>query len=161
MTVTAGFPGESNPNFPRNKSYRDNTVVKSIKKKKKVPIGGYPRITRVIQGSGEQRQTGSSAAPGVLDLHGRSLSCERVSAGSASRSGDVVVYVKDINQPGLPTPFYSVLVSSSVFMAHSTIFHFINSPDTSPLFHSVLPVLFLPYWSFQLYPAVRSCGSRN
>ena len=36
-------------------------------------------------------------------------------------------------------------------MALSTVFLSINSPDNSPLSHSVLPVLFLPYWSFQLY----------
>ena len=47
--------------------------------------------------------------------------------------------------------FYSVLVSVSVFMALSTVFHSINFPDNSPLSHSVLPVLLLPYWSFQLY----------
>ena len=45
----------------------------------------------------------------------------------------------------------NVLVSISVFTALSTVFHSINSPDNSPLsHHSVLPVLFLPYWSFQL-----------
>ena len=41
-------------------------------------------------------------------------------------------------------PFYSVLVSISAFMALSTVFHSINSPDNSP-------VLSLPYWSLQLY----------
>ena len=56
-------------------------------------------------------------------------------AGSPSRGGDVTVYVCDINQPSLPTPFYSVLVSISVFMALSTVFHSINSPDNSPLSH--------------------------
>ena len=70
--------------------------------------------------------------------------------GSPSRGGDVVVYVFDINQPSLPTPFYSVLVSISVFMALSTVFHSIHSPDNSPLSHSVLPVLIQPYCSFQL-----------
>ena len=35
-------------------------------------------------------------------------------------------------------------------MALSPVFHSINSPDNSPLSHSVLPVLFLLYWSFQL-----------
>ena len=39
----------------------------------------------------------------------------------------------DINQPSLPTPFYFDFVSISVFMALSTVFHFINSPDNSPL----------------------------
>ena len=61
------------------------------------------------------------------------------------------VYVFDINQPSLSTPFYSVLVSISVFMALWTVFHSINSPDNSPLSHSVLPILFLPYWSFQTH----------
>ena len=59
--------------------------------------------------------------------------------------------VKDINQPSFPAPVYSVLVFISVFMALSTVFHSINSSDNSPLSHSVLPVLILPYWSFQLY----------
>ena len=36
---------------------------------------------------------------------------------SPSRGGDVAVYVFDINQPSLPTPFYSVLVSISIFVA--------------------------------------------
>ena len=47
--------------------------------------------------------------------------------------------------------FYSVLVSISVFIVLSTVFHSINSPDNSPFSDSVLPVLSLPYWSFQLY----------
>ena len=51
----------------------------------------------------------------------------------------------------LSTPIYSVFVSISVDMAVSPVFHFINSPDNSPLSHSVLPVLFLPCWSFQLH----------
>ena len=71
-------------------------------------------------------------------------------AGSPYGGGDVKVYVFDINQPSSPTPFYSVLVSISVLMALSFIFHSISSPDNSSLSHSVLPVLFLPYWSFQL-----------
>ena len=75
---------------------------------------------------------------------------DRVPACSPSRDGDVTVYVCDINQPSLPTPFHSVLVSDSVFMAFSTLFHSKNSPGNSPFSHSVLPVFFLPYWSFQL-----------
>ena len=51
----------------------------------------------------------------------------------------------------VPTPFYSLLVSISVLMALSTVFHSMNSPDNSPLYRwSVLPVLFLPHWSFPL-----------
>ena len=63
-----------------------------------------------------------------------------VPAGSPSCSGDVTVYVPDINQPSLPTPLYCVLVSVSVFMALSTVFHSINSPNNSLLSHSVLRV---------------------
>ena len=58
-------------------------------------------------------------------------------------------FMSDINKPSLPTPLYSVLVSVSVFMALSTVFHSVNSPDNSPFSHSVLPVLSLCYWSFQ------------
>ena len=72
-------------------------------------------------------------------------------AGLPSRGGDVADYVFDINQPSLPTPSCSVLVSISVFMALSTVFHSINSPNNSLLSHSVLPVLFLPHWYFQVY----------
>ena len=50
-------------------------------------------------------------------------------------------FMSDINQPSLPTPFYSVLVSISVCMALSTVFHSINPPDNSPFSHSVLVVL--------------------
>ena len=58
----------------------------------------------------------------------------------------------DINQQSLPIPFfYSVPASVYVFMAHSTVFQSINSPDNSAFSDSVLPVLSLPYWSLQLY----------
>ena len=73
------------------------------------------------------------------------LAVESVSAGSPLHGGDVMVYVKDINQMSLPTPFRSVLVSVSVVMALSTVFHSINSPDDSPFSHSILPILFLLY----------------
>ena len=66
-----------------------------------------------------------------------------VHTGSPSRGGHVAVYVIDVNQPSLPTPFYSVLLSISVFMALSTGFHSINSPDNSPFSRSVLSVLTL------------------
>ena len=63
-----------------------------------------------------------------------------VPTGSLSRGGGVAVSVKDVNQLSLPTPFCSALVSVSVFIALSAVFHSINSPDNSPLSHSVLPV---------------------
>ena len=37
-------------------------------------------------------------------------------------------------------------IECSAVVAHS-----INSSDNSPLSHCVLQVLFVPYWSFQLY----------
>ena len=82
-----------------------------------------------------------------------------VPSGSPSRGGDVTVYVFDINKPSLPAPSYSVLVSVSVFMSLSTVFHSINSLDNSPLSHSALSVLFLPYWSFQLDISLRKSPS--
>ena len=83
-----------------------------------------------------------------------------VRAGSPSRGGDVKVYVFDTHT-NLACPLlffffpffflFSVLVSISVFVALSAVFHFINSPDNSPISHSALPVLFLPHRSLQLY----------
>ena len=60
-------------------------------------------------------------------------------------------FMSDINQPSLPPPCCSVLVSVSIYMALSAVFYSINAPDNSPLSHSVLPVLFLLHCSFQLY----------
>ena len=70
-----------------------------------------------------------------------------VSAGSPARRGDVTVYVFDRNQflMSLTSPFYSLPLSFSVFIALSTVFYSINSPDNSPLSHSILPTLFLSY----------------
>ena len=65
--------------------------------------------------------------------------------------GDITVYVLDINQPSLPIPCYSVLVSVSVLTALSTVFHNTHSSDNASLSHSVLSVLFQPYRPFQLY----------
>ena len=94
----------------------------------------------------------SSCVPHLIPLHLVSISC---STDSSPRTHIHVVgtlrFKSNVNQPSLPTLFYSVLVSISVLMTLSTVFHSTNSPDNSPLSHSVLPVLFLPYWSFQLY----------
>ena len=78
------------------------------------------------------------------------LSLLLVPAASPSRGGDVVVYVRDTNQLSLLTPFHSVLVFISVLKALLTVFLSMNSPDNSPLSHSVLSVSILPYWSFKL-----------
>ena len=64
-------------------------------------------------------------------------------------AGDIsrVVYVFGINQPSLPTPSYSVLVSVSVFMALSTVFNSINSPDVCV----VVFFFFFFFWFRVLY----------
>ena len=77
-----------------------------------------------------------------------------VPTGLPSCGGNDAVDIFDINQPSLSTPFYSVLVSVSVFMALSSVFDSIESPDN--YFLTVLSVLFLPYWSFQLYISYES-----
>ena len=64
------------------------------------------------------------------------------------------IFFNLVNQSSLPTPFYSVLVSVSVFMALPTVFQSMNSP-TTPFSHSVLSVLFLPHRSIQLYISIK------
>ena len=54
-----------------------------------------------------------------------------VPEGWPSCGGNVAVYVFDINQPSLLAPFYSALVSVSVFRILSTVFLYLNSPDNS------------------------------
>ena len=76
--------------------------------------------------------------------------------GSPSRGGDVAVYVLDTNQPSLPAPFYSVPLSISAFVALSTVLHSINYFYNSLPSLFVLPVLYLAYWSFQLYISYES-----
>ena len=75
--------------------------------------------------------------PFIIALLKKKVPKTSVPTGTSSRGGDVTVYVPDINQPSLPTPFHSVLVSVSVLMVLSTVFYSINSPDSSPLSHSV------------------------
>ena len=88
----------------------------------------------------------------VANTSGSLTSCLQVPAGFPLHVvGMLRLMFLTVSQPSLPTPFCSLLVTVSVFMALSTLFHSINSPDSSPLSHSVLPVSFLPYWSFQLH----------
>ena len=76
------------------------------------------------------------------------LSDPCVPASSPSHGGDVAVYVFNISQPSLPTPFYSVLVSASVFMVLSTVFHSINYPNINQ------PSLPTPFYSALLSVSV-------
>ena len=77
----------------------------------------------------------------ILSLHIADIA-SFVPVGSPSRGGDVTVDVVNINQPNVPTPFYSVLVFLFVCMALSTVFHSVNLPDNSTFSHSVLRVIF-------------------
>ena len=77
----------------------------------------------------------------------------QVPADPPSRGGEVAVYIFDINQPNLPTPFFFKFCSCTYFCLNGPFdrISFINSSDNSSLSHSVLPVLFLHYWSSQLH----------
>ena len=93
---------------------------------------GWPTLSQVARSSSLSSSSFSSFPLSSLSLS----SSQRVPAGSPSRGGDVAVYVFDIKELSLPTPFCSVPVSISVFMALSTVFHSINSPDKSLFFPS-------------------------
>ena len=88
--------------------------------------------------------------------HSLCLLSFHVPKGSPSRGVDAAVFAFDKNQPSLPTPFffffYCVLVSVSLCVALSIVFHSINSLENSAFsLCSSGPVLTLPHWSFRLY----------
>ena len=60
-------------------------------------------------------------------------------------------FMPDINQLILPTPFLFFSCVCFCLFGPFNFVLFLNSPDNSPFSHSVLPVLSLSYWSFQLY----------
>ena len=148
------FPEEGNPIFPWEKSHWDNTVVTSCikKKKKKVREEAHPR-KKTTWWSGSLFLCCPNlqfSLPFVL-RHGPFLSAFRPHGLTFTWWGCCSSCLW--HKPTEPAHafFYSVLVSVSVFMALSTVFHSINFPDNSSISHSVLQVLFLPYWSFQVY----------
>ena len=81
------------------------------------------------------------------------LKCQNESPGWRYHDSTLQDYVKhrlgELNERGMIHTLTGITVSA--YMALLTVFHFINSPDNFPRSHSVLPVLFLPYLSFQLY----------
>ena len=80
-----------------------------------------------------------------------------VPAVSSSPGGGVVVYVFDINQPSLPTPFYFCSCVCFCLCAHFSSISFHKfSRQLFSLSHSVLLVFILPYWSFQLLSIYKS-----
>ena len=91
-------------------------------------------VRQVPQGSGEQ---------GKMEK-----TCCKIISGAPTTLAVKRLMMND--EPSLPTPFYPVLLPISIFIALSTVFLSLNSSDNSLLSHSVLPVLFPPYWSFQL-----------
>ena len=122
-----------------------HSVPLSIKCVSSSLLSSFLSVCQSVPEQNNSVNTVVSTTPSSIFYHGV------VPTGSPSCGGDVAVYVFEINQPSLPTPLYSALVSISVFMARSTVFPSINSPDNSLLSHSVLSVLFLDYWSFHLY----------
>ena len=89
----------------------------------------------------------------LYKLSSSSSSSSPVPAGSPSRGEGVKVYVKDINQPSMPAPFYSVLVSVSLLW-HFQLY-FIKFFRRLSVFSLCFSVLSLPYWFFQLYVSLR------
>ena len=73
----------------------------------------------------------------LLHTHTLSLAISLINNTNAEHTTTLPSSVYSANQ-AWPTPFYSVLVSISVFMALSTVFHSINSPDNSQFPNSVL-----------------------
>ena len=87
----------------------------------------------------------------TLNSHGyekKGLLSLSIPAGAPPRDGDIAIYVFDIKQLSLSHPFYSLLVSVSVFMALSTVFHSMNSPDNYLFYHSVPPIYFCLFGPF-------------
>ena len=74
----------------------------------------------------------------VIALHDSVIA---VPTGLHSRGGDAAFYVFDMNQPSLSSPFYSVLLSVSVFMALPTVISFHKFPRQ-------LRYLTLFFWSY-------------
>ena len=76
------------------------------------------------------------------------LTCTLVPAGSSPRGGDVVVCVfwQKPSELGHSFLFCSCVYFFNFFIALSTVFHSINSPDNSQLPYSVLPVLIQPFF---------------
>ena len=75
-------------------------------------------LTHVYKNSHKGLSSDKHLKFNVLSTSKDGIHRTRVPAGSLSRGGDVL-----FDQPSLPTPFNSVLVSVSVFMALSTVFH--------------------------------------
>ena len=72
-----------------------------------------------------------------------------VSSVSPPRGRDIKMYTLWYKLTELVHSFHSLL-AISVFTAISTTFSSINAPNSSPFFHSVLPVLFLSSRSFKI-----------
>ena len=93
---------------------------------------------------------------------------KKVPMGPPSGGGDVAVKCQRHKPTELAHSFffYSVLVSISVFMALSTVFHSLNSPDNSPLSHCssslisavlVLLTIYL-FMKVSISPGIILCG---
>ena len=81
----------------------------------------------------------------------QAVQLSQVPTGSLSDGGDVIVYVFDIHHPSFHTPFHSVFVSISGFVAFSTVFQLVlcSLNDTCFFVCFVLLLFFLickDYW---------------
>ena len=74
-----------------------------------------------------------------------------VPAGSSSRGRDVMVHILGYKPTELAHCFYSLLVAYFCLYGPFNYISFINSLNKAPISPSVLPVLFLPCRSIQLY----------
>ena len=95
--------------------------------------------SKIYGGGGD----GDSGGGGGCCLAYSSNTVYNVPKGSPSRGGDIAVYVFDVNQPSLPTPF-NLFLCLVLSLWPFQLFRSMNSPENSPPSRSILPVLFLP-----------------
>ena len=92
-----------------------HSVPLSIKCVSSSLLSSFLSVCQSVPEENNSVNTVVSTTPSSIFYHGV------VPTGSPSCGGDVAVYVLDIKQPSLPTPFHSVLVSYDPFIY--TLFH--------------------------------------
>ena len=133
---------------PQSERYSNNIITKTMRHLRmmiKLQVG----IS--VHASHDQLSIKRNQCMTIVELFSLYMSVYFVSTDSPSRGGDVAVYVWHKPTELAHSFLCCFCVCFFVFVALSTVFHSINFPENSPFSHSVLPVLSLPYWSFQLY----------
>ena len=124
--------------FTPKKKKKDQNINEGIYVWKKKHLKKKKREKRLITRYTHERKT--SHTPAV------------VPACLPSRGGDAAVcFWHKPTELACSSSVLFLCLFMSFMRPRSTVFHSINSPHNSPLSHSVLPLLFLPYSSFQLY----------